>query len=171
MVYVSGLNYESIVDGDGVRTAIYFSGCKWDCLGCHNPSTHSFTNGQPFTEDTQHAIMEHLKCATYVRGITLSGGDPLFNAKEISQFVKDLKSEVPYINIWIYTGFTFDVAIQDEDRLELIKLCDVMVDGKFEIDKRDITLAYRGSSNQRIISIQESLQKGEVVLYDKSRVN
>jgi anaerobic ribonucleoside-triphosphate reductase activating protein len=165
-VFVSGISYESLVDGLGVRTTVFFSGCKWNCEGCHNKDTHSFTYGKLFTKDIQNEIITYLKSAKFISGLTLSGGDPMFSAKEVSEFVKEIKRELPDINIWCYTGFKFEDIIKlNDDKFELLKLVDVLVDGKFELDKRDITLKYRGSSNQRILDVQSSLKNNETILY------
>jgi anaerobic ribonucleoside-triphosphate reductase activating protein len=164
-MYISGIDWQSITDGDGVRTTLFASGCKHNCLGCHNPDTHSFTNGTIFNEEVYEKIVDYITFTPYIKGITLSGGDPMFSAEEIIPFIKKIKDELPYIDIWCYTGFTFENLLTDRYKLELLKMIDVLVDSKFEIDKRDITLKFRGSSNQRVIDVKKSLEQNEIVLY------
>lgn len=165
-MYLSGINYESLVDGEGVRTTIFVSGCLHNCRGCHNPLTHNFNNGKEFTLELQLKIINYIKKNPLIDGITISGGDPFFSVKDTIDFILLLKKEIPNINIWIYSGFTFEEILKDKNKTELMSLCNVLVDGKFEINKRDITLDFRGSTNQRIIDIQKSLQMGEVILYE-----
>lgn len=165
-MYISGVQYESIVDGEGLRLTLFCSGCYWNCAGCQNPATHSFTYGKTFDEDLQEDIINYIHNSPIIKGITLSGGDPMFNAQELIKFIIKAKNKVKNINIWCYTGFTFENILSYKDeKTELLKLCDILVDGKFEMDKKDVTLAFRGSSNQRIIDIKESLKQNKVVLY------
>ena len=157
----SGLQPDSILDGIGIRTVIWFQGCLHNCLGCQNPETHDLNGG--FETDTKD-ICEELKTLKYQTGITLSGGDPFFQPKaalEIVKFAKDIG-----LNVWAYTGFTFDALLNgDENRLELLKYIDVLVDGKFVLDNKSLNCKFRGSTNQRIIDVKKSLEKGDVVLY------
>jgi anaerobic ribonucleoside-triphosphate reductase activating protein len=162
---ISGIIYESIVDGSGVRTTIFISGCKHNCYGCQNPKLHSFTNGKEFTIDLQKQIINDIKSNPLIKGITLSGGDPFFSSTEVLSFVKLIKEKLPLIDIWIYSGFTYEEIIQNDDMKSLLKECNILVDGKFILEKRDITLQFKGSSNQRIINIQETLRKGEIILW------
>jgi len=165
---ISGIQYESIVDGEGVRTTLFISGCKWDCKDCHNIKTHSFVYGKEFDEKLQNEVIAYIKNNPMIKGITLSGGDPMFSASDSLKFTKKIKLEIPYINVWCYTGFTYeDIMIQDDDKQKLLKLCDVLVDGKFKIDLKDIRLYFRGSSNQRIIDVQESLKQSKTILHLK----
>ena len=168
MANIVGIDFESIVDGEGVRVVIFFSGCKHDCKGCHNPTSHRFEAGKPFSEDIQSQIVEYIKGTPFVSGVTLSGGDPMYSAKEIVSFVRKLKKSAPNSNVWIYSGFTYDEILKDSDMLSLLRLCDVLVDGMFILSQRDITLEYRGSKNQRIIDIQKSLSKGQVALWKQN---
>ena len=162
---VAGINFESIVDGEGVRVVVFVSGCLHNCIGCHNPASHPFTVGQPFTSDLQEEILNYLRQTPFVSGITLSGGDPMYSAGDLIGFIKKLKADIPSASIWIYSGFTYEEILADEEMKQLLILCDVLVDGEFDLNQRDITLSYRGSRNQRIIDISQSLQKNDVVLY------
>ena len=169
MANIIGVNFESIVDGDGVRVVIFFSGCDHRCKGCHNPASHDFSAGQAFTEEWSDRVIRYLQSTPYVRGVTLSGGDPMYSAEDITPFVERLRSEVPSASVWIYTGFTYEAVLGDQSMLRLLRLCDVLVDGPFILELRNPTIAYRGSSNQRIIDVRRSLDSGNVVLWNSSK--
>lgn len=163
---VAGINFESIADGVGVRVVVFVSGCLHNCKGCHNPTSHSFTVGRPFTPELQEEIVDYIIKTPFITGITLSGGDPMYSAAELVPFVERVRRELPHISFWIYSGFTFEQILDDPEKLALLKLCDVLVDGEFILEQRDITLAYKGSTNQRIIDIQASLDAKEIKLYE-----
>ena len=150
---ISGIVYDSIVDGDGIRNTIFVSGCRHNCFNCHNPQTWNFNYGDEFNVYSQNKFISDCKRNILLDGITISGGDPMYSAKELIPFVKHFKEECPNLNIWIYSGFTYEEISQDETMNELLKLCDVLVDGRYEDDKRDLTLKFRGSSNQKIIRL------------------
>lgn len=163
---VSGINFESIADGEGVRVVVFISGCLHNCKGCHNPASHSFTAGQPFTSDLQDKIVAYIKNTPFISGLTLSGGDPMYSAEELIPFVQKLRSEVVGVTVWIYSGFLYEEIKQNEEMAELLKQCDVLVDGEFVLEQRDITLAYKGSQNQRIIDVQKSITDNKIILYE-----
>ena len=165
MANIVGINFESIVDGDGVRVVIFFSGCNHHCKGCHNPESHDFKTGKSFGSEIQEQIAEYVRETPFVSGVTLSGGDPMYSADSIIPFIKELKELSPTSTVWVYSGFTYEEIIADPSMRELLVMCDVLVDGPFILDQRDITLSYRGSRNQRIIDIQESQKAGKIVLY------
>ena len=162
-VNISGIDFESIVDGDGVRVVIFFSGCRHECPGCHNPDTHSFDCGREFTNELQNEIIDYLKQAPFTSGITLSGGDPMYSSVDIIPFVQKFRREVPHMNVWVYSGFDYEEIISDVNMYALLKECDVLVDGRFILSRRNTTLKFRGSDNQRIIDIRKSIQAGTVV--------
>ena len=164
---ISGYIKESIVDGQGLRAVVFFSGCYHNCPGCHSPHTHDKKYGKEFTEERQWEIINDIKSNPLLSGATLSGGDCFFSAKEVIRFVIKLKNEIPNINIWAYTGFTIEQLMNKNDsKYELLKMCDVLVDGKFKIEQRDTTIKFAGSRNQRILNVQESLKQNKVVLYE-----
>jgi anaerobic ribonucleoside-triphosphate reductase activating protein len=153
---------DSILDGEGIRTVIWFQGCLHKCPGCHNPETHDLNGGQLFDiEDIKKEISE-LK---YQSGITLSGGDPFYQSASATELAKFAHAHG--LNVWTYTGFTFEelLELNDKDKLELLKNTDVLVDGRFEISLKSFECKFRGSKNQRIIDVPKSLDKKEVVLY------
>lgn len=165
---ISGYINESLVDGIGVRTTIFISGCKHSCDDCQNPEVQNFNNGKEFTLDVQMDIINQIKENPLIQGITLSGGDPMFSAKEVCDFIKLVKNELENINIWCYTGFTFEEIINSKNihMINLLKMCDVLVDGRFIKNQKDITLSFKGSKNQRIIDVQKSLKNNKIITID-----
>ena len=165
------MNYEkidkcSVSNGLGVRTVLWVSGCDIHCKNCHNQSTWDFNSGIPFTDDTMQEILYDLS-KPYIKGCTLSGGHPLdpHNAPEVLKIVKRVKMVFPNKDIWIYTGYVWEDIIKDDTLKEILKRTDVLVDGAYIDELRDITLPFRGSSNQRIIDVQESLKQNQVILW------
>lgn len=139
----------SVCDGTGFRCTLYLSGCIHHCHGCHNPETWDFNSGKEFTEDTKKELFSCL-ALPYINGITLSGGDPLCSYDELLPLLKEIKEKFPNKNIWVYTGFTLEELIAS-NKTEILNYIDVLVDGKFILEQRDITLPFRGSKNQRIL--------------------
>lgn len=163
---VAGINFESVVDGEGVRVVVFVSGCLHNCKGCHNPASHSFTAGQPFTQELQAEIIAYIQKTPFISGLTLSGGDPMYSAKEITPFIERLRKDVKDISVWIYSGFRFEEILENSEMFDLLKLCDVLVDGEFVLEQRDITLSYKGSRNQRIIDIPKSLSDQKISIFE-----
>ena len=154
------MNYEkidkcSVSNGLGVRTVLWISGCNIHCKNCHNQSTWDFNSGIPFTDDTMQEILYDLS-KPYIKGLTLSGGHPLdpHNAPKVLEIVKRVKMVFPNKDIWIYTGYVWEDIIKDNTLKEILECTDVLVDGAYIDELRDISLAFRGSSNQRIIDVQ-----------------
>lgn len=143
-----------INNGLGCRVTLWISGCKHKCKGCHNQCAWDYNVGETFTDKTYKKLYDILS-KDYIAGLTLSGGDPLDQSEyvltEILNLVIKVKHDFPNKNIWIYTGYKYEEL--KGLQLEILKYCDILVDGKFEINKRDTTLAFRGSSNQRIIKL------------------
>ena len=157
------LQTDSIVDGKGIRTVIWTQGCSHNCPGCHNPGTHDFNGGELVElEDVIDAIYD----LEGQDGVTFSGGDPMFQAKQCAVLAK-VVHELG-MNVWAYTGFTYEQLINhgNPDILEFLSEIDVLIDGKFDINKRSLDLEFRGSSNQRVIDVQKSLENHEVTLLD-----
>lgn len=155
LMRISGIVYDSIVDGEGIRNTLFISGCKHYCKNCHNPQTWNFDYGKEFTIEKQIDFIDECKRNILLDGITISGGDPMYSADELVLFVKRFKNECPDLNIWIYSGFTYEEIINDEKMKELLSLCDVLVDGKYIEELKDTTLKFRGSSNQRVIFLKK----------------
>ena len=157
------LKIENVDIGNGldVGSVLWVSGCSHHCPQCHNPQTWDKNAGKEFTGEVLDNLLDKLK-RPYIKRLTLSGGDPLFlgNRDEITNIVRKVKKNFPNIKIWCYTGYLWE-EVKDLPCMDFI---DVLVDGEFKIELRDITLPFCGSSNQRIINVKESLKKGCVVL-------
>lgn len=146
---VMNIIHDSVVDGEGLRTVIFFSGCPHFCAGCHNPTSWNIRNG------IEMSIEEVVKevASNPLTDVTLSGGEPFFQAKEVAEVARRLKALGK--NIWTYSGYTLEQILHDEEhhKRELLKSCDVLVDGPFILAEKDLTLKFRGSRNQRIIDL------------------
>lgn len=158
----------NFVDGEGVRCSLYVSGCLFACEGCYNKVAQSFQYGTPYTKELEDCIIEDL-AKPYVQGLTLLGGEPFLNTGVTIQLAKRIRAEFGSTkDIWSWTGYTWDeLMMETADKLELLSLIDIVVDGRFELSKKDLSLQFRGSSNQRIIDVPRSLTKGQVVLWEK----
>lgn len=152
----------SVANGIGIRVVLWVSGCSLHCRGCHNPETWNLNSGKPFDEDAKKELFEALN-KSYIQGITFSGGHPLEkeNISEVYCLCKEIKEKFPTKDIWLYTGYTFE----DISSYLIMKYIDVVVDGKYIDELKDITLKWRGSSNQRVIDVKESFNTNEVVLW------
>lgn len=171
MIRIAGIEKESIVDGEGFRYAIFTQGCNHHCQGCHNPETWDFDNGELIDDNS---IINEVLSNPLLDGVTLSGGDPFFQAKELINLCKTLKEH--NISIWAYTGFVFDEFIKfkkhepcderiNKDMIKLLKYIDVVVDGPFILNQRSLELLHKGSTNQQIIDVKKSLKKNDTVEY------
>ena len=147
------------VDGPGFRTSIYLAGCNHRCPGCHNPSSWDPEGGNNMTLEE---IMEIVEEEDF--DVTLSGGDPLFSPSSTGRLVRALKQNGR--NVWVFTGFRWEDIITMPSLLDAVRGADVVVDGPFIEDKKDLDLLFRGSSNQRLIRVADSLQGGNITLYD-----
>ena len=157
----------NFVDGEGVRNSLYVSGCMFHCKGCYNAATWSFKAGIPYTKELEEQIMRDL-AQSYVQGLTLLGGEPFLNTGILIPLVKRIRKELPEKDIWSWTGYTWEeLMLETPDKLELLQLVDILVDGRFDITKKNLMLQFRGSSNQRIIDVKKSLDQGKVVIWDK----
>ena len=167
------INKNDIANGPGVRVTLFVSGCRRNCKGCFNKEAQSFSYGAPFTEQTVEEILNALAPA-HITGLTLLGGEPFepSNQKRLLPFVKKVREELPNKTIWAFSGFTFEELTDPdsypycETTVKLLSLIDVLVDGRYIEAKKDISLRFRGSSNQRLIDLKETLKKGETVLWE-----
>ncbi|MDK2823301.1 MAG: anaerobic ribonucleoside-triphosphate reductase activating protein [Clostridia bacterium] len=148
---------DSIVDGPGIRVVTFLQGCPRRCEGCHNPSLLPREGGQEITE-RELAKMLLKKLTPKHAGLTFSGGDPLMQWEKLLNVISFIRKRKPGVNIWVYTGYTFE-EVKD---LPVMELIDVLVDGPFIIKEKDISLVFRGSRNQRIIDVSKSLESGEI---------
>lgn len=165
------MNYHNItkddmLNGDGLRVVLWVAGCSHHCKGCQNPVTWDPADGVPFTGETYAELVKELD-HDYISGLTLSGGDPLFqyNRTDIITLVELVKQRFPDKTIWCYTGFTWEECIKDEQvRKYILPYIDVLVDGRYIEAQRDVNLHWRGSKNQRVINVQETLKTGVMTL-------
>ena len=163
-----------VANGEGVRVSLFVSGCNHHCKGCFNECAWDFNYGNKFTDENIDEVINYLN-HDHIEGLTLLGGEPLeyVNQEGILPLVKRVKEKFPNKNIWCYTGFDFEKDVvgkmskDNETTKELLNYIDVMVDGKFEEDKKNLKLKFRGSSNQRIIDVKESLKEHKVVQIEK----
>lgn len=162
-IRLSGIAYESLVNGPGMRRVFFSQGCRHKCKGCFNPDTHDFNGGE--LRDMDELIAD-VKENPILKGITFSGGDPLEQADKFAYMAKEFKKM--NLNIWCYTGYKFEYLLEnstDENKFrDLLENIDVLVDGRFEESLKEEGLKFKGSSNQRIIDVPKSLKAGEVIL-------
>ncbi len=163
------IKFYDIADGVGVRTSLFVSGCRNCCEDCFNRETWSFSYGKPYTEETENTIIESLK-PDYIAGLSILGGEPFEkeNQPEVLKLVARTKKECPDKSIWIYSGFTFEELLggsraSGQTAEEILKLADVLVDGRFDKTKKNISLKFRGSENQRIIDLKPSLLQKKAI--------
>ena len=166
----SNIKFNDIANGEGVRTSLFVSGCTHHCKNCFNKETWDFNYGKPFNKDIQNKIIESLK-PDYINGLTLLGGEPMepANQQGLLPFIKQIKQMYPNKKIWCYSGYTWEQLTSPSRAFcpwtkELLSYIDILVDGEFVEAKKDITLRFKGSSNQRIIDVQQSLKNNKIVL-------
>lgn len=179
------IEHEDVCNGTGLRVVLWLSGCSHHCYNCQNPQTWNPDSGIPFDESAKQEIFNELS-KDYISGITFSGGDPLHenNLDEVLKLVKQIRISFPEKTIWLYTGFEWNQIMNMQvmqpifsckdleskiqnilKRQEIIKMCDVLVDGEYIDEQKDLTLKFRGSKNQRVIDVKKSLAQNKVVLY------
>ena len=161
-MYYGNMEKRDVVNGPGVRTLLFVSGCTHQCRGCHNQDSWDFSYGDLFTEEVEDEIIEALS-SPVVQGFSLLGGEPFDNVDDCIKLLKRIKRECPNKDIWVWTGYTFEYLSKHPSRRYLLELCDVLVDGRYNESLRDLSLYYRGSSNQRIINVQESLDSNNII--------
>ena len=165
----AGIKYCDIANGTGCRTVLFVSGCRNACKGCFQPQTWDFGYGEPFDEKVQKEVLDSL-APDYITGITLLGGEPFEpeNQKELVPFMRKVAAQYPNKNVWAFTGYIYDKDLiaggrrHTEDTDELLSMIDVLVDGPFVEELKDITLKFRGSSNQRGLNLRETIRTGKI---------
>ncbi len=162
-----------IANGVGVRTVLFVSGCTHHCKGCFQPETWNFDYGERYTKETEDEIIESLR-PDYVDGITLLGGEPFEpeNQRELVKLLRHIKKEPPQKTVWSFSGYTYEELTGDSRAVcevtnEMLSMLDVLVDGEFVEAKRNISLRFRGSENQRLIDMNKTRKEGKIVLWDK----
>jgi len=171
-MHFGNIKKNDIANGEGVRVSLFVSGCRNHCKNCFNPETWNFKYGTEFNDSTMDEILTALK-PSWINGLTILGGEPFEpeNQRDLVSFVKLVREKLPDKSIWMYSGYLFDHDILNpngkvhtEVSEEILRNIDVLVDGKFVEELKNLSLKFRGSTNQRIILVQESLQKGEIIL-------
>lgn len=173
-MYYGEIKNFDIANGEGIRVSLFVSGCTHHCKGCFNPETWNFSYGRPYTAETEQSIIDMLSFE-YVDGLSLLGGEPFEpdNQRELVKLLRRIRNELPHKNVWCYTGYTLESDLLGDSRArcevtnEMLSMIDVLVDGEFKEELKDISLAFRGSSNQRIIDLKKTLQSGETVTIEK----
>ena len=160
---IAGNIDESIVDGVGIRYVIFLQGCTIDCKGCQNKKAQDVNGGiEVRVEDVFNDINKH----HLIDGVTFSGGEPFLQAQECTKLARMIRKERPELNIWSYSGYTFEYLIKDPKNIEFLKLLDVLVDGPFVMNKKTLSIPFRGSSNQRLIDVKKTLEISKICTYN-----
>ena len=173
-MYYGQIKNCDIANGAGVRVTLFVSGCRNRCKGCFQPETWDFSYGKPFTEETEEKILAML-APSYIKGLTLLGGEPFEpeNQAVLLPFLRRVREAYPNKTVWAFTGYTLEALLSEgvhprtENTDALLALIDVLVDGRFEEDKKNLMLRFRGSENQRLIDLPATLKEGKIVLWDK----
>lgn len=159
---------DDMLNGDGLRVVLFCTACKHHCKNCHNPETWDTSSGYLFDNEAKESIFKELE-NDYISGLTLSGGDPLHenNLDDMLNLCKEVKEKFPHKTIWLYSGYTWEDIFfeEDERRKQIVKLCDVFVDGVYVEQLSDVNYHWAGSTNQLVIDVKESLKQNKVILY------
>lgn len=151
-----------IANGPGIRTSFFVTGCHLNCKNCFNVDYQDPNFGNIWTDETTKLVISYLSDQN-ISGLTILGGEPFENTKDLTAIVKSIREKIDK-TIWLYSGHTYENLLKDKENKELLGLIDVLVDGPFIEEKKDLTLAFRGSSNQRIIDVRNSLKENEIIL-------
>lgn len=161
----SGIKYADMINGRGIRVSLFVSGCTHKCNGCFNKDTWNPHFGKPFSKDTEEEIFTYFeKYRSSLSGISLLGGDPTYhdNLEPLTNFIKKFKAIFSEKDIWIWSGYKWEEIIENNNILELISQCDILIDGKFDIKEKNPNLKWKGSNNQRVIDVQKTIKNGEI---------
>lgn len=173
-MYFGNIKKNDIANGPGIRVSLFVSGCRIHCKNCFNKVTWDFNYGKEFTKEVEESILEELK-SPFITGLTILGGEPFEkeNQQGLYPFIRRVRNEYPNKSIWMFSGYIFDKDIYPKDgkshtdvTLSILSLIDVLVDGPFMEEKKNICLNFRGSTNQRIIDVKETLKKKSIVLHE-----
>jgi anaerobic ribonucleoside-triphosphate reductase activating protein len=157
-----------ISNGPGVGVSLFVQGCHLHCKGCFNSTAWDFNGGKEWNDDVKQKFLE-LASKPYIKRISILGGEPLSpeNSYDLYELITEIKDKLPDKVIWLYTGYLFEYAINNQSNRKILELCDVVVDDRYVEELKDIGLPWCGSSNQRVIDVQETLKQNKIVLYDK----
>ena len=179
-MYYGAIKKNDIANGEGIRTTLFVSGCRNKCKNCFNPETWSFTYGVPFTDETEEEILSTFR-SPFVAGLTVLGGEPMEpeNQRDLLPFIREFKQRYPEKTLWVYTGNLYEEltgALGDhfkctEDTAELLSYVDILVDGRYEEEKKSLGIRFRGSTNQRIIDMNKTRASGEIVIWEGCKLD
>lgn len=158
-IRLAGVISESYTDGVGIRYVIFTQGCNHHCKNCHNPETWSFEDGNEYNIDK---LVDIINQNPMLDGVTISGGDPMYRPDETLNLIKAIRNKTK-LNIWVYTGYTWEECLADSKKIDILNNIDILVDGPYMEELRSLHLRFRGSSNQRIIDVQKSLKSGNII--------
>lgn len=161
-MYYHNIDHCDMLNGDGIRVSLWVSGCSLHCKGCQNPQTWDFNSGIPFDSEALQELYDALD-KKYIQGLTLTGGNPMDNMPEILHICRTVKERFPDKDIWLYSGYTLEQILQWEVGVCILEYVDVLVDGPYIEEQRDISLKWIGSKNQRVINLKETLKQGKVI--------
>lgn len=161
-MYYHNIDHCDMLNGDGIRVSLWVSGCSLHCKGCQNPQTWDFNSGIPFDSEALQELYNALD-KEYIQGLTLTGGNPMDNMPEILHICRTVKERFPDKDIWLYSGYTLEQILQWEVGVCILEYVDVLVDGPYIEEQRDISLKWIGSKNQRVINLKETLKQGKII--------
>lgn len=161
----AGIEFDDVANGSGLGAVFFTQYCPHHCKGCQNPQTWNRNGGLKFTQSVLDELFDFYEQTPFATRLTISGGEPFENISLVNRIVSKFKNLYPTKKVWIYTGYLFEDLMKDVKNLPLITMADYIVDGKFEINNRDVTLLFRGSSNQRIIDVQKSITESKTILW------
>ncbi len=162
---IASVVHDSIVDGPGIRMTVFTQGCKHACKGCHNPETHAMHGGRDCSVE---ALLQELRGTKLARGLTISGGEPFLQASDCKALAAGARRLG--FDVWVYTGYRWETLIEDDVAAAFLAEIDVLVDGLFIEAQKSYTLSFRGSTNQRLIDVKESLRAGSVILWEEPKM-
>ncbi|MGL5055672.1 MAG: anaerobic ribonucleoside-triphosphate reductase activating protein [Fusobacteriaceae bacterium] len=165
----SGIKYADMINGRGIRVSLFVSGCIHKCNGCFNKDTWNPHFGKPFSEDTEEEILNYFeKYRSSLSGISLLGGDPTYhdNLEPLTNFIKKFKTIFSEKDIWIWSGYKWEEIVANNNILELVSQCNILIDGKFDIKEKNPNLKWKGSNNQRVIDVQKTIKNGIITEID-----
>lgn len=161
------ITHDDMNNGDGLRVVLWVAGCDHHCKDCQNPVTWNPDDGVPFTLADKEEIFAAL-ALDYIAGITFSGGDPLHpaNRRDVRELMEEVKTRFPDKTIWVYTGYTWEEIMQDSELAGMMTPVDILVDGRFVTELKDVTYPWAGSTNQKVIDVQKTLQEGRIIPHE-----
>ncbi|MMZ62066.1 anaerobic ribonucleotide reductase-activating protein [compost metagenome] len=166
-MYIADYKRFDVINGIGLRHSLFVSGCTHRCKGCFNASAWNSHFGNKYTDELENKIINDMKIDyVQIAGLSVLGGEPFQNIDGLLALLKRVKNECKDKTVWIWSGYTFEEILKDSSKKDMLSLCDVLIDGKFELDKKDLTLKWRGSSNQRVIDVQKSIELQVAILFE-----